>query len=38
MSWGFLVFTQIVIVLAVLGLLGWSLMVVVRSLTRKNGK
>lgn len=38
MSWGFLVFTQIVIALAVLGLLGWSLIVVVRSLTGKNKK
>ncbi len=38
MNWGFLVFTQVVIALAVLGLIGWSAVVVVRSLTNKNRK
>lgn len=38
MNWGFVLFTQIIISLAVIGLLGWSIFIVVRSLVQQKNK
>lgn len=38
MNWGFVLFTQVIIALAVIGLLGWSMYIVVRSLVQQKNK